>query len=104
MVELFWWVFIIIIIFYKNSKKTSVGIAIHTQESNIDLAESQTLFKNGMFYGFTIMVILLNLVCFFLFDEKIFLLYSLALTSVLFMTVTHMETFDRLMDLVRQFI
>ncbi|MCW9037995.1 7TM diverse intracellular signaling domain-containing protein [Altibacter sp.] len=38
-------------------------------------------FKNGMYYGFAIMVILLNLVCFFLFDEKLFLHYSLALTG-----------------------
>ncbi|WP_290624917.1 7TM diverse intracellular signaling domain-containing protein [Altibacter sp.] len=38
-------------------------------------------FKNGMYYGFACMVILLNIVCFFLFDEKIFLHYSLALTG-----------------------
>ena len=67
---------------YNYINESNVGIAINTQEEKIDLAESQTLFKNGMFYGFTIMVILLNIVCFFLFDEKIFLLYSLALTSI----------------------
>ncbi len=40
------------------------------------------LFRRGMFYGFTLMVILLNFVCFFLFEEKVFLSFSLTLTAV----------------------
>lgn len=39
-------------------------------------------FGDGLFYGFAIMVILLNLVCYFLFDEKLFLFYSLSLLTV----------------------
>jgi DNA-binding CsgD family transcriptional regulator len=39
-------------------------------------------FGAGMFYGFAIMVVLLNLVCFFLFDEKLFLFYALTLTTI----------------------
>ena len=32
--------------------------------------EPSSLFSQGMFYGFTIMLVLLNLACFFLFEEK----------------------------------
>ncbi|MGK0427968.1 MAG: DNA-binding CsgD family transcriptional regulator [Ulvibacter sp.] len=35
-----------------------------------------------MFYGFAVMVILLNFICFLLFEEKIFLFFSLALTAL----------------------
>ena len=42
----------------------------------------EVLFRQGMYYGFTFMVILLNLVCFFLFDEKVFLYYFLSLTAL----------------------
>ena len=35
-----------------------------------------------MFYGVTIMIILLNLICFFLFEEKIFLYFSLTITAL----------------------
>jgi len=41
-----------------------------------------SLFRKGMFYGFAIMVILLNFICFFLFEEKIFLYFSLTLTAL----------------------
>lgn len=40
------------------------------------------LFRRGMFYGFSLMIILLNFVCFFLFEEKVFLLFSLTLTAL----------------------
>lgn len=45
------------------------------------------LFNQGMFYGFAFTIILLNLVCYFIFDEKLFATLSLsvaALTIVLF--------------------
>ena len=42
----------------------------------------EVLFRQGMYYGFTFMVILLNLVCFFLFDEKVFLYYFFSLTAL----------------------
>ena len=44
--------------------------------------ELSASFGDGLFYGFAIMVVLLNLICYFLFDEKVFLLYSLALVSI----------------------
>ena len=55
----------------------------HSQKATL---EPSSLFSQGMFYGFTIMLVLLNLACFFLFEEKTFLYYSAALgsTAVLF--------------------
>ena len=47
-------------------------------EASID---SPTIFRQGLYYGFAIMLVLLNLVCFFLFEEKTFLFYSLALAA-----------------------
>ena len=67
---------------YKNAILNGVGNATGVQEKQTNLADSQSLFRNGMFYGFSLMVVLLNLVCFFLFEEKVFLFYSFALTSV----------------------
>ena len=52
-------------------------------------------FSQGMYYGFAIMVILLNLVSYFLFDEKVFLNYSIALvgiTAVFFIGDGHLTT------------
>jgi len=48
---------------------------------------SSGLFNQGMFYGFSLMIILLNIVCFFMFEEQVFLYYALAMlgmTMVLF--------------------
>ena len=53
--------------------------SIVRNEASID---SQTIFRQGLYYGFAIMLVLLNLVCFFLFEEKTFLFYSLALASM----------------------
>lgn len=44
-------------------------------------ADIVTIFQQGLFYGFVATLILLNLVCFFLFDEKTFLLYSFTITG-----------------------
>jgi hypothetical protein len=44
-------------------------------------ADIATIFQQGLFYGFVATLILLNLVCFFLFDEKTFLLYSFAISG-----------------------
>lgn len=53
--------------------------SIVRSEASID---SQTIFRQGLYYGFALMLVLLNLVCFFLFEEKTFLYYSLALASM----------------------
>lgn len=52
------------------------------QEASMDFA---TIFQQGLFYGFVLTLVLLNLVCFFLFDEKTFLWYGcvIAGTAVL---------------------
>ncbi len=48
----------------------------------IAASQAGNSFGTGMFFGFALMVVLLNLVCYILFDEKLFLFYSLALTSI----------------------
>lgn len=58
-----------------NNLKINSSLA---NQASMDTAE---LFRKGMFYGFAVMLILLNLTCFFLFDEKPFLFYSLCLTG-----------------------
>lgn len=45
-------------------------------------AAGKSLFKDGFFYGLALMVVLLNLICYFLFEEKVFLFYSIALASL----------------------
>ncbi|RMA64566.1 7TM diverse intracellular signaling domain-containing protein [Ulvibacter antarcticus] len=57
---------------------------IHNQEAESTLALTNASFNKGLFYGFTIMVVFLNLICFLLFEEKIFLFYSLTLTALTF--------------------
>lgn len=40
------------------------------------------LFQQGFFYGLALTIVFLNFICYFLFDEKVFLLYAFALASV----------------------
>lgn len=56
--------------------------AVKTYSEASMSAAGKILFKQGFFYGFALMVVLLNLVCFILFEEKVFLYYSLALASL----------------------
>ena len=67
---------------YKINDKRSAENATITKISKEDILSKQDFFQKGMFYGFTLMVILLNIVCFFLFEEKIFLYYTFAITSI----------------------
>lgn len=53
--------------------------SIPREEASTD---SSILFRQGLYYGFALMLVLLNLVCFFLFEEKTYLYYSLALASM----------------------
>ncbi|MBV1922635.1 MAG: 7TM-DISM domain-containing protein, partial [Flavobacteriaceae bacterium] len=41
-----------------------------------------TFFNYGLYYGFALTLVLLNFVCFFLFEEKLFLFYSLAIAGI----------------------
>ncbi|HPF10706.1 MAG TPA: 7TM diverse intracellular signaling domain-containing protein [Flavobacteriaceae bacterium] len=70
---------------YKNNGgSTSTFLLNYEDASTIRekaSTDSSTLFRQGMFYGFTIMLVLLNLACFFLFDEKPYLLFALSLAA-----------------------
>ncbi|MCW5520484.1 hypothetical protein J1N09_11575 [Aureitalea sp. L0-47] len=76
-----------------NSGK-NYATARSTYENSQELREAS--FGQGMFYGFAIMVILLNLVCYFLFDDRLFLFYSITL----FATVNLLLFSDGLMFLI----
>jgi DNA-binding CsgD family transcriptional regulator len=66
------------------SEVTSYDAAaiVATENSDYQNIGDISLFRRGMFYGFALMVILLNFICFFLFEEKIFLYFSLTLTAL----------------------
>lgn len=53
-----------------------------TSEDSFAKANQQSLFKLGSYYGFALMVIIINLMCFFLFDEKVFLYYCGVLATI----------------------
>jgi len=67
---------------YVNFEKEAYFPIQITSEEEFAKANQQTLFKLGSYYGFAIMVIIINLMCFFLFDEKVFLYYSAVLTML----------------------
>jgi DNA-binding CsgD family transcriptional regulator len=66
------------------NKENSYDSTLIVARNNIDYQNigDSSLFRKGMFYGFALMVILLNFICFFLFEEKLFLYFSLALTAL----------------------
>ncbi|MFK8102147.1 MAG: 7TM diverse intracellular signaling domain-containing protein [Saprospiraceae bacterium] len=75
--------------FEENSYTNNIGNGGSSSNSTSDTSvqdlatlDSQTIFRQGMYYGFALMLVLLNLVCFFLFEEKTFLFYSLALAAM----------------------
>lgn len=71
---------------YKNGDGGSASFSTIIEENstirNEASSDTQTIFRQGMYYGFALMLVLLNLVCFFLFEEKTFLYYSLTLASM----------------------
>ncbi len=67
---------------YVNFEKEAFFPLQITSEESFAKANQQSLFKLGSYYGFAIMVIIINLMCFFLFDEKVFLYYSAVLTTI----------------------
>jgi len=66
----------------KDEAEVALGSILPLDITNIDMFSARSLFQNGVFYGFALMVIVLNLVCFFLFEERIFLFYSATLTAL----------------------
>lgn len=69
---------------FRNSESSGLGNIARSNLAVFNNAsiDSATIFRQGLFYGFALMLVLLNLVCFFLFEEKTFLFYSLALASM----------------------
>ncbi|QIE58957.1 7TM-DISM domain-containing protein [Rasiella rasia] len=59
----------------KNSEKSLLA-------AQVSQADNATSFKQGMYYGFALMVLLVNILCYFIFDERLFLFYALALSGV----------------------
>lgn len=58
-------------------------VPIDIASTQVYNAENQrSLFQLGLYYGFAIMVMLINLMCFILFDENVFLKYSGFLITV----------------------
>jgi DNA-binding CsgD family transcriptional regulator len=55
---------------------------VATGYNDSQVTGDSSLFRKGMFYGLAVMVILLNFICFFLFEEKMFLYFSLSLTTL----------------------
>lgn len=74
---------------YKNGSDGSVSFSTVIEEDstirNEASTDTQTIFRQGLYYGFASMLVLLNLVCFFLFEEKTFLYYSFTLASMSFL-------------------
>lgn len=64
---------------FTSSSLSSAQFSTFQQTASANL---QVIFSQGLYYGFAIMLILLNVVCFFLFDEKPFLFYALSLASL----------------------
>ncbi len=67
------------VLYSGGGSATAMVSPLMVHEATIDTAE---LFRQGMFYGFAVMLVLLNLTCFFLFEEKSFLFYSFSLASL----------------------
>lgn len=71
---------------YKMTGLGNSGFMAHDVDAAstdvISALEPHAVFRQGLFYGFTLMLVLLNLVCFFLFEEKTYLYYSLSLFSL----------------------
>jgi len=71
---------------YKNNARGGGSLSTIIEENTSPRSQAsfdtQTIFRQGMYYGFALMLVLLNLVCFFLFEEKTFLYYSFALGSM----------------------
>jgi len=64
---------------YKSTGDLEENLTIPSAEAVI---VPSLIFQQGLFYGFTSMLLLLNLVCFFLFNEKTFLYFSGLLTGL----------------------
>lgn len=71
----------------KTINKSSIAIDGEFSYKNKNLKSSNQetsslTFKKGMYYGLVLSIILLNFVCYFIFEEKLFLFYAITLTAI----------------------
>ncbi|WP_432411213.1 7TM-DISM domain-containing protein [Rasiella sp. SM2506] len=65
------------------SDANSTNISIKNAELDYTAsADTKTSFLQGLYYGFALMVFLINLFCYFIFEEKLFLFYSVTLVGI----------------------
>ncbi|MBE9490971.1 MAG: hypothetical protein IMY67_11795 [Bacteroidetes bacterium] len=83
------------VFYYDSQNLTSSGISLNKEfsynlirDEKISSATSypalhinSNLFSQGLFYGFALTVVLLNLVCFFIFDETLFVYFAATLAA-----------------------
>ena len=83
--------------YYNSEKQKNIGFSLNKEFSynfietnNLSTAPNlyslhfnSNLFSQGLFYGFALTVILLNIVCFFIFDENLFVYFAAALTALI---------------------
>ena len=71
---------------YKNSELSrAYSEKISIKNAALDYtasAATKTSFLQGLYYGFACMVLLINLMCYFIFEEKLFLFYSVTLVGI----------------------
>jgi len=67
---------------YKNSGKSGASFNSFSSVREKATQDTQVIFRQGLFYGFLVMLVLLNIACFFLFEEKTYLYYALSLASM----------------------
>ena len=65
-----------------NATSSTKSFTNYSRELVALKQEAKTSFQQGLYYGIAIMILFINLVCFFLFEEKLFLFYSLALGCI----------------------
>ena len=76
--------------FEENSYNYSKGSAAAETEFSenyqtlqyVASTDTKTSFLQGLYYGFACMVLLINLVCYFIFEEKLFFFYSVTLVGI----------------------
>lgn len=74
----------------ENSYNLSDVSSVNSEKFSIENAEldytasadTKTSFLQGLYYGFALMVLLINLFCYFIFEEKLFLFYSVTLIGI----------------------
>ena len=71
---------------YKNTLPSTSQSENISEKSSLSASivpvDGRKSFQQGMYYGFALMVLLVNLMCYFIFEERLFLFYALTLVGV----------------------